>query len=257
MAQIKRKKVNSQISKGQKKDSLLRNKKFWIIFSSIFAGLVIIGVTIGLIVYFNTKSDDNEVQDYFGGEATNLSYEYGGKNVSFTKTSYDGVLMHSWPEDNNDGTFVRYIFVFATDLSTFYPDKAIDDGKDKDDEDAVFKYNKSHNELFNQLVYLQYNIDRYNESVEDEEKAALYIVDTSIGDNNSIYADSKYFGGSDDAESSALFALLTEDGPVESFKDNNKEETLIRATSLDVIKSTSINSAVRFMNDFHFVSNED
>ena len=143
MAQFKRKKVNSKATKGQAKDSIFKSKKFWIIFSSIVAGLIVIGVTIGLIVYFVTKTDENEIQDYFGGEATNLTYEYEGKNVEFTKMSYDGVLMHHNVVDGGENTFIPNIFVFAANLKTFYADKAIDDGKDKDEEGVTFLYDET------------------------------------------------------------------------------------------------------------------
>lgn len=256
MAQIKRKKVNSKATKGQKKESLFKNKKFWIIFSSIAAALIIIGVTIGLIVHFNSSDDENKVQDYFAGEATNLSYDYNGEKVSFTKMSYDGVLMHHEVNDNNDDTFVKYIFVFATDLSTFYADKAIDDGKSKDDEGVVFLYNKDANKVFSQLVILQGEIDKYNKTVAHEDRVALYIVDTHVSDNLSIFADSN-FGGSDDSTSSVLFALLTEDGLVKEYKNNDKETVSLNTNNLYDVAYSMVNNAMIFMNDYNFVSVEE
>lgn len=257
MAQIKRKKVNSKATKGQKKDSLLKNKKFWIIFSSIAAALIIIGVTIGLIVYFNSSDDENTVQDYFAGEATNLSYDYNDEKVSFTKMSYDGVLMHHEVNDGGDDTFVKYIFVFATNLSTFYADRAIDDGKSKDDDDVTFLYDKDANKVFNQLVKLQGSINEHNKNVSEDERVALYIVDTSIGDNTSIFADSENFGGSDDSTNSVLFALLTEDGFVKDFKNNDKETVSLTTNTLADVAMSMVNNAMIFMNDYNFISVED
>ena len=46
MATIKRKKVNTNATKGVSKDSVFKTKKFWIIFSSIVAGLIVIGVSV-------------------------------------------------------------------------------------------------------------------------------------------------------------------------------------------------------------------
>ena len=216
MAQIKRKKVNTSATKGVSKDSVFKTKKFWIIFSSNVAGLVVIGVATWLIIYFVTKSSENEIQDYFGGESTNLSYKYEDEEVKFTKISYDGVFMHHNIVDGGEDTFIPTIFVFAADLKTFYADKAIDDGKDKDDEDAVFLYNKTANTVFDQLVKLQGEIDIYNKTADSDNKAVLYIVDTSIGDNSSIYADS-LFGGADDSTNTLFFGLINEDGLVKEF----------------------------------------
>ncbi len=256
MATIKRKKVNSKATKGQTKDSIFKSKKFWIICSSIVAGLIIIGVTIGLIVYFVNKSDENEVQDYFGGESTNLSYKYEDETVSFNKISYDGVLMHHNPVDGGEGTFISYIFVFATDLKTFYADKAIDDGKDKDDEDVTFLYNKTANSVFNQLVKLQGEIDIYNKTADKDSKAVLYIVDTSIGDNSSIFADS-LFGGADDSSNSLFFGLITEDGLVEDFLNEDKKKLSLTTNALADVSNTMVNNAVVFMKNQKFVSYEE
>ncbi len=255
MAQIKRKKVNSKATKGQAKDSIFKSKKFWIIFSSIVAGLIVIGVTIGLIVYFVTKTDENEIQDYFGGEATNLSYEYEGKNVEFTKMSYDGVLMHHNVVDGGENTFIPNIFVFAANLKTFYADKAIDDGKDKDEEGVTFLYDETAYKTFNQLVVLQGNIDAYNATADDDNKAVLYIVDTSIGDNSTIFADS-LFGGTDDSTNSYFFGLINEDGLVKKFTNSDKKELDLTTFTLADVYNSMVNNAIVFMNQ-NFISNEE
>ena len=272
MAQIKRKKINRASTKGQgklKAKETLKSKKFWIIFSSIVLGLAIIGVAIGLIVYFVTADDDeNEIQDYFGGEATNLSYDYtyasGDKTtVSFHKMSYEGVMLHNNSQtgsDTND-TLVNYIFVFAADLSSFYADKAIDDGKDKTDDDETFYYNETANKVFNQLVKLQAEIDLYNEN-HDDYTVQLYIVDTSVGNNASILA-SGTFGGSDDNESSYLFSLIDVDsstsdnnggvkGPIKSYINEAGKTASVWSSDLNEIATTMVNNALILMNTQNF-----
>ena len=256
MATIKRKKVNTKATKGVSTDSVFKTKKFWIIFSSIVAGLIVIGVSIWLIVYFVTKTNENKIQDYFGGESTNLSYKYDDKEVKFNKISYDGVLMHHNVNDGGEGTFVTNIFVFATSLNTFYADKAIDDGKDKDDEDVTFLYDKTANSVFNQLVKLQGEIDAYNKTADDDAKAVLYIVDTSIGDNSSIFADS-LFGGTDDSTNTLFFGLINEDGLVKDFVNSEKKTLSLTTNTLADVSNTMVNNAVVFMKNQKFVSNDE
>lgn len=272
MAQIKRKKINRASTKGQGKikfKQALKSKKFWIIFSSIVLGLAIIGVAIGLIVYFVTSDDDtNEIQDYFGGEATNLSYDYTYSNgttktVTFNKLSYEGVLLHNNTETGSDtkNTFVDYIFVFAADLSTFYADKAIDAGKDKTDTTETFYYNETANKVFNQLVKFQAEIDLYNET-HDDYSVQLYIVDTSVGNNASILA-SGTFGGSDDSESNYLFALINADssesdnnggvkGPIKSYVNAKGTTASVYSNDLNEIATTMVNNALILMNSQNF-----
>ncbi len=256
MATIKRKKVNSNATKGQAKDSIFKTKKFWIIFSSIALGLIVIGVAIGLTVYFTTKKDENEIQDYFGGVSTNLSYKYNDEEVKFTKISYDGVLMHHNVNDGGEGTFISNIFVFATNLKTFYADKAIDDGKDKDDDTVTFLYDKTANTVFNQLVKLQGEINDYNKTADRDAQAVLYIVDTSIGDNQSIFADT-LFDGSDDSKNSLFFGLVNEDGLVRDFYNEDNKKLSLTTNTLADVSNTMVNNAVVFMKNQKFVSYDE
>ena len=119
MAQIKRKKVSNAAVKGQKKENtLLKSKKFWIITSSIVVGLALIGFIIWLIIYLNTTKT-NENPDYFAGKS-DIELKYENKDVKFTKSSYQGIMMHSNQEGNENDMYVDYIFVYAADLKTFY-----------------------------------------------------------------------------------------------------------------------------------------
>ena len=251
MAQIKRKKVSNKAVKGQKREiSLLKDKKFWVIVSSVVAGIAVLAFAIWLIIYLVNKNNTNENPDYFGGESTlELSSEKTqGNKVKFKKCSYEGVIMHT-TEDNTNEAYVEFVFVYATDLSVFYADDSINNGKDSDDEGYVSAdVIKGYNTLFNQLIYLQYEIDTYNKT--NDRKAALYIVDTSVGDNTSIYADEK-FGGSEDSSPSALFFLYTEDG-LQKYSDvkptSSKEGSmLIFSNNNTVISQTCVNNSVNLM----------
>lgn len=263
MAQIKRKKISNKATKGQGTGGLkglIRNKKFWAI-ASLFVVAVCAAIILIVIFTSNSSSSDseNKVQDYFGGESTNLSYvcEDTGKEVTFTKMSYAGVLMHTNVAEGADNTFVNHVFVFATDLSTFYADKAIDDGKDKDDGDILYPKDERYTIVFNQLVKLQGNIDKYNEEHKDVEgsSVALYIVDTSISDNVAILADSN-FGGADDSSNTSIFALVEADKHIANYVNENGKTVDIFSSSITNIATTSINMALNFMLKQDFVSNE-
>ena len=104
---------------------------------------------------------------------------------------------------------------------------------------------------------LQIAIDTYNESVDKEDRAALFIVDTSISDNNSIYADD-LFGGADDATNSTLFCLISEDGLVKGFNkdiNGNYKKSLYSNSTVEV-GTTMVNNALLFI-DQNFVSNDE
>ncbi len=74
-------------------------------------------------------------------------------------------------------------------------------------------------------------------------RAALYIVDTSIDDNRSIFADTK-FGGSEDSSSSILFCMLSENGLEKYYDYNNQDKTSLYNTEKSKIISTCMSSAV-------------
>jgi len=146
--------------------------------------------------------------------------------------------------------------VFATNLSTFYADKAIDDGKDKDDDTVTFLYDKTANTVFNQLVKLQGEINDYNKTADRDAQAVLYIVDTSIGDNQSIFADT-LFGGSDDSKNTLFFGLINEDGLVSDFYNEDNKKLSLTTNTLSDVSNTMVNNAVVFMKNQKFVSYDE
>ena len=114
----------------------------------------------------------------------------------------------------------EYTFVFALDLSAFYPKEL----KDSDDNDLK---EDRHEQIFNQLIELQYFIDRYNE-IEDnsDEKIALYIVDTKVvsGNNSSnIFTDTQFMSSADSSFLGPLFTCTHDGEFYETDPDDSKK----------------------------------
>ena len=239
MATIKRKKV-ARVANAPKKSfkDLLHSKRFWIISSIVVASLVLIGVAIFLIVYFtSSSSSDEKAPDYFGGEIETIDYKYNDEVISFQKLSYDGIKMvHNYDNDLN-------IYIMALDLSSFYPDKTIDDGKNTDDGDVLL-FSKTDELLWNGLKSLQAAINQYNKDL-DGDAVRLYIVDTSVTINKTIATDS-LFGGSDDSSSTTIFSYLNIDGYKAKYKIDGNEKK-IYSTDKNEIGTTIINNAINFM----------
>ena len=245
MATIKRKKV-ARVANAPKKSfkDLLHSKRFWIICSMVVASLALIGVAIFLIVYFTTSSSSDETApDYFGGEIETIDYKYNDEVITFQKLSYDGIKMvHNKDRDTN-------IYVMALDLSAFYPDKTIDDGKNTDDGDVLL-FSETDKKLWNGLKSLQFAINEYNES-NGNDAVKLYIVDTSVDINKTIVTDS-LFGGSDESTVTTIFSYMNIDGHKAKYKIDGKEKK-IYSTDKNEIVTTVINNAINFMNG-NFVS---
>ena len=238
MARVVRK-VSGKAVRGQKK-GILYNKNFWI---GISCGLVaILALVLGLVfgLRANNSASEVEVEDYFG-----MTQTYKDKDtnkdvtVNFTKSSYAGVKMHTNP--NADSTFVEYVFVFATDLSKFYPCDLMQD-------DDNLK-NENHEAIFEALMILQNSINEHNKLGNDY-KVALYIVDTKdnqASDNMSILSDAKFTGGATDVTS--LLALVNGDKLIDEFTTEDKKVKSLFTTSL--VKNdiqTVVNNARLFIN---------
>jgi len=231
-------KVSNKAVKGQKRErkGLLFSKKFWIILISIVVVLTAAGITIGVVVANNNSSSATvEVDDYFG-----QTQKYNNTDVNFTKMTYEGVALHTNPESElvND-----YTFVFAADLSTFYPFDLIDTNND----DTNLK-NSKHTQIFNLLVELQYTIDTF--AAKNNYDVKLYIVNTEVADGNgssSIYENKSFVptASSDSSFAGPLFCLLSVDGLQESVSTGN-----VYATSYtDSNKMASaIDNAIKFVN---------
>lgn len=214
MARVVRK-VENKNSRGKGKNYFwfLRKKLFWFITGGLVltAGII---VTICLIVYYLNIKNPVYVDDYFAQTQEYKTSDGVTHEVNFTKTSYGQAKLHT----SQDSTIsVEHVFVFAGDLSQFYPFDLYDDTDSDGDYDDNLK-NSTHEQVFNALIKLQYLIDLYNsemESIESTNRAALYIVDTGNATTNKtknsinrannnalIYSDSSFvvLASADDSE---------------------------------------------------------
>ncbi|MCR5350594.1 MAG: hypothetical protein K6E20_06360 [Acholeplasmatales bacterium] len=281
MATIKRKKVSNKATKGVKRDRkpFYKFKKFWIILSTFIVLAVGVGVTIILVNHFkDSDTEDREALNYFGGESTaliekvnkelvekaksnpNMSYDADYK-PSFTKIGLDGIKMHSTDVSSVSDAYIEHMFIFATDLTKFFPDETIDDDIDDDDEEL---YSKVQYELYKQLTYFQYCIDMENKALEQAAKDAsdevqykirLYIVDTSLAVNATIYNDSIFTGIETDEndELNAMFALISHGSVQKKYKsDNDIFATCTTISDTTKISTTCIPNSINYM-DNNFV----
>ena len=246
MATIKRKKVSGKATQGQKKKNILHNKLFWIISG---VGLVLVlaaAITIPLVLA--NRGTTEEKIDYVG-----KTYTYNEKEVTFKKMNYEGVLMHANSDDYGDGTYYKHIFFAAFDFTAFYPDKAIDDGKNKDDESVTFYYNEQQDLALKALIEIQYTINQYNEKIladddasNDSEVAVLYMIDLSVGKNKNAITSVKFGGSSESTNEFAFGYIAGEDGLKDSYeyeydsKTNKPKPWGIFFTDFATIRSDSL-----------------
>ena len=102
---------------------------------------------------------------------------------------------------------------------------------------------KNYKDLYCQLAFLQYSINKYNEG--KNEKVVLYIVDTSNADNTGILTDPN-FGGSDSNSATVSF-LLYSYGDLIKYADEDEQKS-IYCTTISEVTYTGINYACNFMN---------
>lgn len=190
MARVVRK-VSNKALQGQKKQGKFYKKKwFLIVISAILVAVIAVVITLAIVLNKDDEESTNTI-DYF---AT-------CEEVDFVKISHKG-LANYIDEDytnpqNGDSLFVENVFVFAYDMSTFYPSK----------EDDSENYNKSHKDLLEFLKNLQIAIDEYNEA-EGYIKAQLYIIDTTHSNNADILKDEVYKGTESNEDATFLFSYL-------------------------------------------------
>ncbi len=196
MARIKR--VGGRNSKAlkDKNGRFLWSKKFWILCSSILALIIIIGVVVGLIIYFNNKEDED------------IDYFRSCEDVEFKYASYNGISNYANSDFNNpqgEQIEIDYIFVLVYNSSSFYPSK-------DDDED---NYKEEDQNLYNRMIDLQKNINQAKEAGNNVE---LFIVDTKYSWNVNAYTES-LFGSlyTDDSSTYNPMLIYIENG---EFKDS-------------------------------------
>lgn len=243
MARIKR--VGGSHAKVKKEGGqrFLWSKKFWILCSSILAGLIIVGVTIGLIIYFNRSTSTKK--DYFRS----------CEEVEFKYASYDGIANYANPEFNNPqggDLTIDYMFVLVYNSGNFYPSES-DDSTNYDVEDK---------NLLDRMIKLQKTLDEAKKNGKDVE---LFIVDTYYSWNINAYTES-LFGSlySEDSSSFSPMLVYIKNGEyVESYNAHDYDDTLedkdiyISSNSTEnnglseaYINNTLFNRITTFVKDF-------
>ena len=214
-------KVSRTSTKNQKKESSI-NKKWIIIISAIL--VVLIGLGVGLGVYFGTRTEEVYVSDkiYFT-EATKTTD--GEHEVEFTKENYQTISRYI-----KKGNDINHIFIFTYNGSAFYADE--------EDED---NYNEDYVTLITRLADLQYQVDLAKKSgvIID-----FYIVDTSVDNqvNSGILTDATY---GNLGSSSVAFIYLHEGEFMDKLEDTDK--SMISTSDLNDILSTTINNAINYI----------
>lgn len=220
-------KVSRTNTKNQKKD--IKISKKWLITIISTISVIVIGLIVGLTVYFTTRGDDTYVSDkiYFN-EPVKTS---DGVDVTFNKDNYQAISRYI--EEGN----YEHTFIFVYDGSAFYADE-----KDTDN------YNAKYTELITRLANLQYAVDQAQAS---DISVELYVVDVNVdsGVNSGILTDSDY-GALYSEESTTYepaFIYINVDEYKEKVEYDGASYTISTKSWTDVFNS-SIRYAINFIN---------
>lgn len=189
MARVVRK-VSNKAVQGKKQGKFYTKKWFWIVISAVVVAAIAVGITLAIV--FNKNEDES---------VNTIDYFATSEEVDFVKMNHKSITNYLNEDyvnpQNGESLFVENVFVFAYDMSSFYPSK----------EDDSENYNKVHADILNMLVFLQKSVDKYNEA-EGSIKAQLYIVDTTHSNNSDILNDENYIGESDSESVTYVFSYL-------------------------------------------------
>lgn len=229
MARVVRK-VSSKTAKGQnKKTGLLKNKLFWIIGSVVLVIGLTVGIVLGVVLNQNSEEQGNTT-DYFATQ----------EEVEFTKGSYASVLNYTnlnyENPQNNTSLFVENVFIFAYDLTSFYPDSTDEDN-----------YNSKHADILAKLIDLQKAIDAAN-AKDDTLEIKLYIIDTSVGQNGGALTDTK-LGGTEDSTNKFLFSYVQHGELVSDSLSIRGKKYVLQSGVLNDLITTIIPQTINYVND--------
>ncbi|HIT50438.1 MAG TPA: hypothetical protein IAD46_05365 [Candidatus Pelethenecus faecipullorum] len=223
-------KVSRASTKNQKKETKLSKNAVIAIIVTI--ALIVIGLSVGLGLYFGLKADDDYVSDkiYF----TDPVLTTDGKEVTFVKENYQ-TLKRYIDEDK-----VEHMFVFAYDGSAFYADE-----KDED------HYNKDYTTLITRLADLQYEI---NEAKQRGVNIELFIVDVDVDSsvNEGILSD-ELFGAlcSESQDTYTPVFCYNQEGEYKSTvtiqQDGSSRERTISTSMMVEIISTTIPNSILYI----------
>ena len=160
-------KVSRVSTKNQKKQGL--NKKLIAIISAI--AVVILGVAVGLIVYFTTQEEEYVSEKVYFIEETYGTNESAG-SVTFVKENYFNIVRMVENDEINE-----HVFIFAYDGSKFYGDmEYVEQFEDAEYNQQLKIYNE-YITLIKRVADLQIAINAAGQNGVD---VVLYIVDISV-----------------------------------------------------------------------------
>ena len=254
MAKIVRK-VSNKATKGQKREygfkRLLRNKIFWIVASVLLVGIACAIILPIVLSNDSTEDTTHEHPDYFNIPAT---YTDAGEEyeINFKKISYAGLIMETslgvdaFKDDNFNFNTIEYAFIFAIDVTKFYPEDYFKTDEDEEDDNNL--KSEADERVYAALIKLQYEIDKYNENHPNtDDDVQLFIIDTSNQSNNangSLLADTKFGGTENDDESTTLTTMFslykaTENSFIRAYSGYDREDETSKYKKYDKNKTDS------------------
>ena len=217
-------KVSRASTKNQQKEKL--SKKWWIVIASAIAAIVI-GVTVGLIVYYATLEEEYVSDVTYFNEPVENSH---GVEVEFTKENYQTLVRYLKAEK------VEHMLVFAYDGTAFYADE----------KDEII--NEKYTTIITRLADLQTEVNAAKEAGVSIE---LYIVDVNVDSkiNADIMFDTDYFGGlyssSQNQYSPAFF--YNNEGEYQATVEINEKDMTISTGEFSTIYNSSIINAINYV----------
>lgn len=235
-------KVSRVSTKNQKKEGL--NKQLIAIISAI--ALVILGVAVGLIVYFTTQEEEFVSEKVYFIEETYGTNESAG-SVTFVKENYYNIVRMVENDEINE-----HVFIFAYDGSQFYADEEYLEQFEDAEYNAQLKIYNEYVTLIKRVADLQIAI---NAAVKNGVDVVLYIVDVNVdnGVNAGVMTDAAKLNEEGFAP---LYSTLDESAIVEPaifylnegvVKEKFENGKLATTKSLSKIAS-AINNAVNVLN---------
>lgn len=225
-----------KVSRTNTKNQKIRKKlsKKWLITIISSISVIVIGVIVGVSVYFLTQEEEYVSDKVYFNEPTKNS---DGNEVTFTKENYQTLVRYI-----KAGT-TEHLFVFAYDGNAFYADE-----KDED------SYNREYTKLITRLADLQYEI---NEAKKQGINIELYIVDVSVDNsvNSGIMTDSTYFGGlySETQGTYTPAFMYNFEGEYKETVTIGEETTkrTISTSDWGIVMSSSIPYAINYINNLN------
>ena len=229
-------KVSRVSTKNQKKEGL--NKKLIAIISAIV--VVLLGVAVGLIVYFTTQEEEYVSEKvYFVEETYGTNQE---ASVTFVKENYYNIVRQIENEKINE-----HVFIFAYDGSAFFADS--------EDEENYELYGKDYETLITRVADLQLAVNAANK--EKGIDVVLYIVDVNVdnGVNAALMTDaanlhedgfSAFYSSADESTVFEPAFFYLHEGEVKKNIDAESKK-LVSTNKMSTIMSTSIKNSINFL----------